>query len=78
MFIHLFARPFKEDEFAIKEDVRRIKKHLKQTNKKIQFIEMLATSSNIKLALSLNPDILHITSHGKEDHLCFELGYDGD
>jgi len=39
---------------------------------------MLATKSNIKLALSLNPDILHICSHGEENHLVFEQGYNDD
>ena len=52
--------------------------HLKQANKKIDFIEMLATKANLKLALTLNPDILHITCHGSPDSLKFEKGYDDE
>ena len=39
---------------------------------------MLATKANLKLALKLDPDILHITCHGLTDSLIFEKGYDDE
>ena len=36
---------------------------------------MVATESNLRIALSIRPHILHITCHGKKDHLVFEPSY---
>ena len=36
---------------------------------------MIATESNLRIALSLNLHILHITCHGKKEHLVLEPSY---